>query len=67
MQKKNDAIVTLHHPKTFKQLKIFMGSVHHLNNFKPNLAQLCTPLRALLSANLILYGRRNMKQRFVIY
>ena len=50
MQKKTDAIVNLHHPKTFKQLKSFMGYVHHLNKFKPNLAQLCTPLPSLLSA-----------------
>ena len=49
MQKKTDAIVNLHHPKPFKQLKSFMGSVHHLNKFVPNLAQLCTPLRPLLS------------------
>ena len=49
MQKKTDAIVQLNHPKTFKQLKSFMGSIHHLNKFISNLAQLCTPLRPLLS------------------
>ena len=49
MQKKTDALVNLQHPKTFKQLKSFMGSIHHLNKFIPNLAQLCTPLRSLLS------------------
>ena len=49
MQKKTDAIVQLSHPKTFKQLKSFMGSIKHLNKFIPNLAQLCTPLRPLLS------------------
>ena len=26
-----------------------MGSIHHFNKFNPNLAQLCTPLRPLLS------------------
>ena len=26
-----------------------MGSIQHLNKFIPNLAQLCTPLRPLLS------------------
>ena len=36
--------------KTFKQLKNFMGSDHHLNKFIPNLAQLCTPLKLLLSS-----------------
>ena len=50
MQKKTDALVNLHQPKTFKQLKSFMGPVHHLNKFIPNLAQLCTPLRPLPSA-----------------
>ena len=50
MQKKTEAIVQLSHPKTFKQLKSFMGSIHNLNNFIPNLAQLCTPLRSLLSS-----------------
>ena len=50
MQKKTGAVVQLCHPKTFKQLKRFMGSIHHLNKFIPNLAQLCTPLRPLLSS-----------------
>ena len=49
MKKKADAIAKLQHQKTFKQLKSFMGSIHHLNKFIPNLAQLCTPLRPLLS------------------
>ena len=49
MPKKTDAI-NLHHPKTFKQLKSFVGSVYHLNKFIPNLAQLCTSLQPLLSA-----------------
>ena len=49
MQKKTNAIVQLNHPKTFKQLKSFMCSIHHLNKFIPNLAQSCTPLRPLLS------------------
>ena len=51
MHKKTDAITKLHHPTTFKQLKSFMGSVHHLNKFIPNLAQLCAPLRPLLSSS----------------
>ena len=49
MQKKTVAKVNLQHPKTFKQLKSFMESIHHLNKFIPNLAQLCTPLQPLLS------------------
>ena len=57
LQKKTDAISQLNHPKTFRQLKNFMGSIHHLNKFIPNLAQLCTPLRPLLS--------KHTKPRFV--
>ena len=38
MQKKADAMINLQDPKTFKQLKSFMGSIHHLKNFIPNLA-----------------------------
>ena len=49
MHNKTDAITKLQHPKTFKQLKIFMGSVQHLNKFIQNLAQICTPLKPLLS------------------
>ena len=49
MQKKTDAIVQLNHPKTFKQFKSFMGSIHLLNKFINNLVQLCTPLWPLLS------------------
>ena len=49
MQKKTDATVNLQHPKTFKQLKSFMVFIHHLSKFILNLAQLCTPLRSLLS------------------
>ena len=49
MQKKTDAIINLSYPKTFKRLKTFMGSIHDLNKFIPNFAQLCNPLRPQLS------------------
>ena len=39
MQKKTDAIVNVQHPKTFKQLRNFMVTFHHLDKFIPNLAQ----------------------------
>ena len=48
MQKKADAIKNLQHPKTFKQLKSFMGSIHRLNKFITNLAQKFTPSRPVL-------------------
>ena len=34
-----------------KNLRSFMGSVHHLGKFIPNLSQLCIPLRPLLKKN----------------
>ena len=34
--------------KTYKQLKTFMGSIHHLINYKPNIAQTAADLRFLL-------------------
>ena len=46
--KKTEAIEKLSAPKTFKQLKSFMGSIHHLTRYIPNLAQAATALRPLL-------------------
>ena len=64
MQNKTDAIVSLQHPKTFKQLKSFMGSIHHLNKFIPNLAHVIPTynLYCLQLTNLLLYGRSKMKK-----
>ena len=64
MQKKTEAIVQLCHPKTFKQLKSFMGSIHHLNIFIPHLAQLGTPLRHYYQSkiNSISHEKRRMKK-----
>ena len=42
---KTEAIMKLEHPKTLKQLRSFMGSIHHLIKFIPNLADLTEPLR----------------------
>ena len=38
-------------PSNLKKLLSFMGSVHHLGKFIPNLSQLCYPLRPLLKEN----------------
>ena len=46
--KKIEAIEKLSAPKTFKQLKNFMGSIHHLTRYIPNLAQAAAALRPLL-------------------
>ena len=42
------AIEKLSPPKTFKQLKSFMGSIQHLTRYLPNLAQKAAALRPLL-------------------
>ena len=41
---KTEAITKLDNPKTLKQLRSFLGSVHHLTKFIPNLAKLSEPL-----------------------
>ena len=46
--KKTEAIKKLSPPKTFKQLKSFMGSIRHLTRYIPNLAQTAAALRPLL-------------------
>ena len=46
--KKTEAIEKLSPPKTFKQLKNFMGSIHHLTRYIPKLAQKAADLRPLL-------------------
>ena len=45
---KTQAIINLKPPTTHKQLKSFLGSVHHLTKFIPNLATLCRGFRDLL-------------------
>ena len=46
--KKTEAIEKLSPPKNFKQLKNFMGSIHHLTRHIPKLAQTAAALRPLL-------------------
>ena len=48
-KQKCDSISKLEIPKTLKQLRSFMGCIHHLIKFTPNLARLSEPLRPLLS------------------
>ena len=38
-------------PKTLKQLRSFMGCIHHLIRFTPKLAELSEPLCPLFSKN----------------
>ena len=51
LSNKTDAIEKLSSPSNLKKLRSFMGSVHHLGKFVPNLLQLCYPLRPLLKKN----------------
>ena len=60
LSNKTDTIGKLSAPSNLKKLRSFMGSVHHLGKFIPNLSQLCYPLRPLLKKN-NLFGRMNMK------
>ena len=48
LSKKTDAIEKLSPPKTFKQFKSFMGSIHHLTRYIPHSAQAAAALRPLL-------------------
>ena len=50
-RRKTDAIIQLDNPKTPKQLRSFMGSIHHLIKFIPKLATLSAPIRPLLSSS----------------
>ena len=47
--RKTEAIMKMETPKTLKQLRSLMGSIHHLQKFIPNLSNISAPLRPLLS------------------
>ena len=51
LESKTAAILTLSAPKNQKQLRSFLGSVHYLGKFIPNLSQLCHPLGPLRKKN----------------
>ena len=48
LERKTAAILTIPPPSTLKRQRSFLGSVHFIGNFIPQLAQLCHPLRPLL-------------------
>ena len=50
-KKKCESINQLQKPKTLKQLRSFMGCIHHLIKFTPRLAELSELFRPLLSKN----------------
>ena len=48
LESKTAAILALEAPKTLKKRRSFLGSVHYIGKFIPNLAQISHPLRPLL-------------------
>ena len=48
LKSKTAAILALQAPKTLQKLRSFLGSVHYIGKFIPNLAQISHPLRPLL-------------------
>ena len=51
IKSKTAAIAEIKAPKTLKQLRSFLFSVHHLSKIIPNLEKICHPLRPLLKTN----------------
>ena len=47
LETKTSAILSLQPPNTLEKLRSFLGSVHYISKFIPNLAQLCNPFRPL--------------------
>ena len=48
IESKTSSILSLKAPNTLKKLRSFLGSVHYISKFIPNLAQISHPLRLLL-------------------
>ena len=48
IENKTAAILAIPPPPALKHLRSFLGSVHYISKFLPNLAQLCHPFRPLL-------------------
>ena len=61
IESKTAAIAEIKAPKTLKQLRSFLGSVHHLSKSIPNLAKICHPLRPLLKKVKNLFGMKITK------
>ena len=55
---KTEALQKLDTPKMLKQLRSFMGSIHHLIKFIPNLAEISEPLRPLLKKQNVLASNK---------
>ena len=57
-EKKTKSISEMDPPHTLKQLRSFMGSIHHMIKFIPNSAELTAPLRPLLSTKNSIKGSK---------
>ena len=66
LSNKTDAIGKLSAPSNLKILRSFMGSVHHLGKFIPNLSQLCYALRPLLKKNTKFIWRDEYEKQFTL-
>ena len=66
MSNKTDAIGKLSAPSNLKKVRSFMGSVHHLEKFFPNLSQLCYPLRPLLKKNTKFIWTDELEKQFIL-
>ena len=64
LSNKTDAIGKLSSPSNLKKIRSFMGSVHHLGKFIPNLSQLCFPLTPLLTKNTKLIWTNEHEEQF---
>ena len=64
IESKTEAISQFKAPKTLKQLGSFLGSVHHLSKFIPNLAKICHHLRPLLKKNETFFWTENHQTHF---
>ena len=64
LEYKTAANLNLAARKNLKQLRSFLGSVHYLSEFIPNLSQLCHPLRPLLKKKTKFVWNDELKNHF---
>ena len=57
-EKKTKSISEMEQPHTIKQLRSFMGSIHHMIKFIPNLSEITAPQRPLLSTKNSIKGSK---------
>ena len=62
---KTSAILSLETPKTLKNFRSFLGSVHYISKLIPNLAQISHPLRPLLRKSSKLIGTEVHENSFI--